>query len=157
MFKDFIPDLGSDLEGLNWVDSIFNPLKGLTSVETSNRGGKFSLEISSSAFPNKTDTVKQGVSKAKVLLPQLIDKLRDFREDIKAQEQYGTKGGSKDATDLSRQQQNYMENVSKAIMAAEYIIALDKEDNARTKRKEINPTEIRKKMESIDNIILKNQ
>ena len=157
LFKDFIPDIGSDLEGLNWVDSIFNPLKGLTSVETSNRGGKFSLEISSSAFPNKTDTVKQGVSKAKVLLPQLIDKLRDFREDIKAQEQYGTKGGSKDATDLSRQQQNYMENVSKAIMAAEYIIALDKEDNARTKRKEINPTDIRKRMESIDKLILANE
>ena len=158
ILKDVLPDVGSDLEGINWADTVFNPLKGLSSVETSNRGGKFALEISSTQFPNKTDTVERGVAKAKVILPILQAKLKSFREDIEAQEQFGTRtSGSKDATDLSRQQREYMKNVSTAIMAAEYIITLDKEDNARTKRKKINPTEIRKRMESIDNIILKNQ
>lgn len=157
IFKDVLPDVGSDLEGINWADTVFNPLKGLSSVETSNRGGKFALEISSTQFPNKTDTVERGVAKAKVILPILQAKLKSFREDIEAQEQFGTRtSGSQDATDLSRQQREYMKNVSTAIMAAEYIIALDKEDNARTKRKEINPTEIRKRMESIDKLILAN-
>ena len=158
IFKDFLPDVGSDLEGINWADTVFNPLKGLSSVETSNRGGKFALEISSTSYPHKTDTVERGVAKAKIILPILQAKLKSFREDIEAQEQYGTSTkGSKDATDLSRQQREYMKNVSTAIMAAEYIIALDREDNARTKRKEINPTEIRKRMESIDKLILANE
>ncbi len=157
IFKDFLPDWGSDLEGINWADTVFNPLKGLSSVETSNRGGKFALEISSTQYPHKTDTVERGVAKAKIILPILISKLKSFREDIEAQEQYGTRGSSKDATDLSRQQREYMENVSTAIMAAEYIIALDREENARTKRKKINPTEIRKRMESIDKLILANE
>jgi hypothetical protein len=158
IFKDFLPDWGSDLEGINWADTVFNPLKGLSSVETSNRGGKFALEISSTQYPHKTDTVERGVAKAKVILPILQAKLKSFREDIEAQEKFGTRtSGSKDATDLSRQQREYMENVSTAIMAAEYIIALDREDNARTKRKVINQDDFRKRMESITKIMLPNE